>query len=328
MEPKASDFSPQDVERLAEFLGEETSDPWEHEAALAFLAISRSEPAAQAIQSTLESGDVRLTAAALTVVAERWPDVRFRQSVERYARDVTASSKLRIPAALALYRMGEGDGFQILAEYAVGDATETHESGERLNACGDLAQFTRAEDLEALVPLIGAGAYMWVAFHLIKEKGEKLIPQLREEFSRAKQKDYVAFTLCQLGDREGFEHTKRVLLNFDKTVKRDYPIIWAIDALIGLYLGQPRRWSSEELCPFFRELLTQQMRRPLGGDCTVIGRTLTELQRCECRGDSTHEILTQLQAHIERDAPWEDEEKAGLAKQLAHFRTWLSGPNR
>ena len=337
LEPKASDFSPHDLERLAEFLGEDTDDPWDHEAALAFLAISQSETGAQAIQSTLESDNVRLAVAVLTAVAERWPDTRFRPSLERFARNATASRALRIPAALGLYRMGEREGFEILVGYAVGDGTGTHES--RGGACGYLSQFTRAEDLDALVPLIGAGAYMSVAHRLIGEKGEALIPRLKQEFSGARHKDYVAFTLCQLGDREAFEHTKRVLLsydetgerdkrvllkNYDQTGERDYPIIWAIDALVGLYLSQPRRWSSEDLCPFFRDLLIQQMRQPRGGDPGLIGRVLVELRRCECRGDSTQQVLTQLAAHLERGPQWDDKEKTRLFSHLVQFRKWLT----
>lgn len=333
LEPKASDFSPQELERLAEFLGEDTNDPWEHEAALAFLAISQSEIGAQAIQSTLDSDNVRLTVAALTAVAERWPDTRFRPSLERFARDASASRALRIPAALGLYRMGEREGFEILAGFAVGDGTTTHEA--RLGACSYLSSFTRAEDLDALVPMIGAGAYMYVAFRLIGGKGEGLIPRLKQEFVGARYKDYVAFTLCQLGDREGFEYTKRVLLDYheagerDERVflnpvaggERDYPIIWAIDALVGLYLGQPRRWSSEELCPFFRGLLVQQMRQPHGGDPGLIGRVLVELRRCDCRGDSTQQVLAQLAAHLERGPQRDDKDKTWLLRQLAQLRS-------
>lgn len=317
--PEASDLSLDDLNLLAELLQREAKG-WDQEAALAFLAMSQSEVADRALRTALESTDVRLAGSALTAIAELWPDTRFRLNVQRYVRDTTVPALFCITAACALYRMGEREGFEVLVRYAVGDGTEPAESPLRQTACSFLMKYTRSKDLATLVPLLGEGAYLNFAFCVNWEKAAVLLPVLKEEFSRARRKDFLSFLLCQLGDREAFEYTKGVLLNRDEKTNNDYPIVWALDAIVGLYTPSLRPWSSEELCPFVRELLLSEIQGPGRYGWGFIRRVILELQRCQCTGEAYCQLLDQLQAHVERDTQWADKEKASVLNMITHVR--------
>jgi hypothetical protein len=315
---EADDLSLDDLIRLTGLMSH-GADEHDRAAALAFLAMSQSEIGQAALRFALQSTDSRLVTSALTAVAHHWPDRRFQSFAERYGRDTAGARAARIEAALALYRMGAREGFEILVEQGIGDGSERHDSVWRLHACHYLARFTRAQDRAALLPLVGRGAYFHVALRLIADYGDELIALLKA-LPPARFPDYVAFTLCRLNDPDSVERTQSVLMNPDRNASVDYPLVWALDALVDPRVDPRGPTDWENLCAFLLAFLRREIDRPNAGDWTLIHRAVEDLPRCRCGGASCHAMLERLSGHAKRPDVWTPDVRALMLSVIERSR--------
>ncbi len=175
------------------------------------------------------------------------------------------------------------------------DARNYH---DRMWACQLIVDYVRPEDIDKLIPLIGQGAYGYISGHLIEERGTSLIPVLRDELRKDGQVNpYIALTLCRLGDAEGFEITKEILLNYDRYQMLDSPVDWSSGALT-LYAEH----NPEIILPILVEFLEKEMLRPNGGHPIHIEWVVSRLKRIFSYS-TIQNILAKIHRHV-RDNPY------------------------